>query len=488
MSAVVKAVLKDGRNVEFVVKPDPPEGGMKRTYFSPDRSYVVQFFKDQSAGRDPNRVLRLENILTKYNPTLPEAQGGARGVTTASAEYFKKLFCWPTGIVVKPEIGIVAPTYPKNYFFASGPWSGQEKNGKWFQGKVRGYLAKMAPQELGTWMNFFSLCILMARAVRRMHQAGLAHSDLSCNNVLVDPTTGQCVVIDIDSLVVPQLFPPDVLGTPGYVAPEVLSTIHLSLNDPKRQHPCLFTDLHALPVLIYGYLFNRHPLDGPKIRSTKSTEEDDFLAMGPQALFIEHPTDHSNRPKSLKIPYTVLGPIMSDLFKKAFVDGLHSPNQRPTAMEWERGMVKTWDLLFPCANKSCAHQMFVLHDERHVRCGFCGTKPSTSTIPILKLRSERRSGQWFADGQLAVYHYKSLFKWHAFGGEFPGEEADRTPQGYFVFHGGKWLLVNQNLASLTSPGGNRVPIGQAVELKDGAQIRLSQESKGKIAEVQIIQA
>ena len=32
-----------------------------------------------------------------------------------------------------------------------------------------------------------------------MHQAGLAHSDLSCNNVLVDPTTGSCVVIDIDA-------------------------------------------------------------------------------------------------------------------------------------------------------------------------------------------------------------------------------------------------------------------------------------------------
>ena len=39
--------------------------------------------------------------------------------------------------------------------------------------------------------------------------------------VLVDPTTGGCVVIDIDSLVVPGVYPPEVIGTGGYIAPEV---------------------------------------------------------------------------------------------------------------------------------------------------------------------------------------------------------------------------------------------------------------------------
>jgi hypothetical protein len=47
--------------------------------------------------------------------------------------------------------------------------------------------------------------------------------------------------------------------------------------------------------------------------------------------------------------------------------------------------------------------------------------------------------------------------------------------------------VNQNLTSLTSPGGNRVPQGQAVVLKEGAQIRLAQEPHGRIADVQMLQ-
>jgi hypothetical protein len=480
---VVKATLKDGRTVEFVLTPDPPAGGMKKTYFSPDRSYVVQFFHDHSAANDPQRLARLDFILGRYNPTIPESEGGARGVTKASAEYFKRLFCWPTGIVVQPDIGIVAPTYPANYFFAKGPFKGLEKEGRWFTSlRLRGMLPD---EERGTWINYFKLCILMTRAVRRLHAAGLAHSDLSCRNILVDPSNGQSVVIDIDSLVVPQLFPPDVAGTPGYIAPEVLSTIELDLKDPSRVLPSTRTDQHALPVLIYEYLLSRHPLKGPKVNSTESAEKDENLSMGEKALFVEDPNDDSNRPKDLRIPYSVLGPHLSDLFTRAFVKGLHSPNDRPKAGEWERGLVKTWDLIFPCSNPSCSHKWFILHDQNNVRCSFCDTKPR-GTIPVLKLRKEGHPGQWLLDTQVVIYHNTYLFKWHVFDNVFPGEEADRTPQAYCQFHQGQWILVNQKLTSLISPSGNRVPPGQAVVLKDGAQIRLAQEAHGRIAEVQII--
>ena len=481
---VVKATLKDGRTVEFVLVPDPPAGGMKKTYFSPDRSYVVQFFHDHTTGQDPQRLARLDFILGRYNPTVPESEGGARGVSKTSADYYKRLFCWPTGIVVQPDIGIVAPTYPSNYFFAKGPFKGLEKEGRWFTSlRLRGMLPD---DERGTWINYFKLCILMTRAVRRLHAAGLAHSDLSCRNILVDPSNGQSVVIDVDSLVVPRLFPPDVAGTPGYIAPEVLSTIQLDLRDPNRILPSSSTDQHALPVLIYEYLLSRHPLKGPKVNSVVSAEEDEHLSMGAKALFVENPTDPSNRPKDLLIPCSVLGPHLSDLFMRAFVKGLHAPNDRPSAHEWERGLVKTWDMIFPCPNASCSHKWFILHDQANIQCAFCGTKPR-GTIPILKLRKERPPGQWSMDSQVVIYHNIYLFKWHVFDNIFPGEEADRTPQAYCQFFQGQWILVNQNLASLTSPGGNRVPSGQAVILKHGAQIRLSQEPHGRIAEVQLIQ-
>lgn len=471
---IERAILNDGRTIEFVVADDPPAGGMKVTFFTPDRSQVVQFYHDQQAARDPQRLARLEAVLGRFNPTLDPVHG----------DYWRGLFCWPTGIVVQPAFGLVAPAYPPNYYFAAGPFKGKEKEGRWFTSPR---LRRMLPvQERGDWLSYFQLCILVARAVRRLHQAGLAHSDLSCRNVLVDPSTGSATVIDIDALVVPQLFPPDVLGTPGYIAPEVLATLHLPPQDPGRKTPSARTDQHALAVLIYEYLLHRHPLRGPKIHSPDSAEEDERLAMGAGALFVEHPSDRSNRPDDLGVELAALGPHLAELCERAFIRGLHSAGERPAAIEWERALIRTWDLLHPCGNPSCGHGWFVLSPgSARPGCSFCGWRPGRP-IPMLKLRTQRRPGQWTAEGRVVVYHDRPLFRWHAFAGEFPGESADRAPLGYCAWHEGRWLFVNQDLPALTSPSGTRIPVGQAIELRAGSYFRFAQDEKGRMAEVQFV--
>lgn len=162
-----------------------------------------------------------------------------------------------------------------------------------------------------------------------MHAAGLCHSDLSYKNVLIDPEQGHACVIDIDGLVVPGKYPPDVVGTPDFIAPEVVKTSHLPKEDPNRILPSITTDRHALAVLIYMYLFYRHPLRGGKIHDLDDEMRDETLSMGEKALFIEHPTDSSNavklnqvKPSSLpwadpeKIPYTIMGPYLTPLLKE----------------------------------------------------------------------------------------------------------------------------------------------------------------------------
>lgn len=475
------AELLDGSTISYVETDDPPTGTMKRTYFTPDRSQVVQFFIDETTGQDRNRLARLQAIIGKYNPTIPEELGGAKGTTPAAAAYFRQLFCWPTGIVVKPYFGIVAPTYPANFFFSDGPWKGAEKKGRWFYSpKNRKYLPD---SELGTFLQYLSICLQLSRAIRRLHQAGLAHSDLSSNNVLIDPTTGRCIIIDIDSLVVPGVFPPDVLGTRGYIAPEVVSTQHLSLNDPVRNNPSIRTDLHALAVLIYEGLLRRHPLEGPKVHSTV-TEEDDVLSMGANALFIENPSDPSNQPKDLDFSYTVLGPHITALMNKTFVDGLHDPYKRAYSAEWENALNKTWDLLFPCRNPSCTHKWFVLHEGTQGRCPFCGTVVQSS-FPILRLRKQTRPGIWMNDGKVVVYDGIYLFGWHAFDNLLPGEEADRTPIGYCSIYQGKWIFVNQALESIMTDSGYLVPKGSAVELKDGQGFTFSNNNHGRRVSVEM---
>lgn len=468
---LLQATLEGGQTIDYLPEVIG-EGGMKVVHFTPDRSHVVCFFKDHNTATDPQRRLRLQAIVGKYNPTTDEQHGA----------YWQNLFCWPTAVVVAPQLGIIAPAYPSDFFFASGPFQGKEKQAKWFTSPK---LRKMLPAaERGTWLSFVQICIRLARALRRMHNAGLAHSDLSNRNVLIDPTSGSMVVIDIDSLVVPQLFPPDVIGTPGYIAPEVLSTHELALGDPRRVLPSRRTDQHALAVLIYEYLLGRHPLRGPKINSTISAEEDEQLSMGAKALWIEDPGDTSNRPGTLTLSYEVLGPYLAPLMRQAFVQGLHHPGERPGADEWERALVKTTDLLMPCPNPKCTGKWLVWRMESPT-CPWCQTTLE-SRFPRLNFFRPAKAGQFsFERHQLVVWHHQRLYRWHVFDNHFPGEGADRTPLGYFAKQGDRWWLVNQSQESLFPFEDPPVAPGQGLELKDGQLIQLSRSPHGRVAQVQM---
>lgn len=484
---IITALLENGGTIDFVYDANAPRGGMKHTFFTPDKKYAVQFFNDVRDGYNPNIQDRIRNIVGLYNPTLSEQDGGAIGNTEKSAEYFRNRFCWPVAIVVRPEFGIVCPTYPQKFFFEAGASDkglelrGKDKKSNWFTGRMRKYINQ---SELGDFRTMLGAAICLSRSVRRMHQAGLAHSDLSCNNVLIDPKTGSTVVIDIDSLVVPGKYPPEVCGTKGYIAPEVLASLEYDVNDPRRRLPCVSTDLHALPVLIYEYLFLRHPLVGPKIYSKKSAEEDDFLGMGAMATFIENPTDTSNRPPDLKVTIQSLSKGLERLFLRAFVDGLHNPSERPTAMEWERELLKAWDRLVKCENPSCKNKWFILRDETRPVCPFCGTRVKSGIIS-LSLQSEVRGkkGVYRTGGELIAGDGLPLFDWHFFSNIHNDEKAEPIMRAYICRHNGMWLLVNQGMEGMTSPSGRLVPCGKAIELKDGVVFRMTDRPNGMLCSV-----
>jgi len=478
----LKATLLDGTTVDYL--PDKiGEGGMKQVFFTADKSSVLCFFKDQGTARDPRRMERLQKILIPFNPTTHPSVGS----------HFAHLFCWPTGIVVQPRLGVMTPTYPRNFFFASGNLQGKEKEGRWFSSpKLRKMLP---PNEVGDWLGYLQMCKRMARAVRKMHMTGLAHSDLSSKNVLVDPASGMCAIIDVDSLVVKGVYPPDVLGTPGYIAPEVLTTQRLALDDPKRTLPSNFTDLHALAVLIYEYLLYRHPLRGPKVNSTVSTEEDEFLSMGAKALFIENPHDTSNhwcnckKYPAMKPECDKLGRYLKAVMMSAFTAGLHDPDARPAAGDWEAALYHTEDLLIPCGNASCSAKWFVYVEGDKPVCPWCGWRLRIP-IPLMEFYYAPRPGQYRPEGHcLTCYNHRLLYKWHVNRGIKPVEGVDTQVQAQVQFHEPtkQWLLWNLALDSMVSPSGNPVPIGQPTVLKEGSEIVLSKDSAGRHVNIKMIQ-
>ena len=486
MSDVVRTTAKDGSQVEFIYK-DPAQGAVKDVYFAPDKSYVVAFFRNPL---DPQGKERIENIVGKYRHDLFEQEGG---------EYWKEIFCWPEKIVeYDGRMGLVVPAYEKCYFFDSEPIKGAEKEGKWFA-SAKNFNKFVPPDEKGSLLSFLKICIRLSRGVRRLHAAGLAHSDLSYKNCLIDPKTGSACIIDVDGLVVPGLFPPDVLGTPDFMAPEVVATA----DGPKekRELPKRTTDLHALAVLIYQYLLHRHPLRGGKIHSTDS-EVQERLEMGEKALFVEHPTDASNRPKvgkndgvylpwidAARIPYKTTGPYLTELFNRAFVDGLHNPSLRPSAGEWEDALVRTTDLVLPCENPNCVMKWFVFDNKKKAVCPYCGN-PYKKQAPVFDFyitndgasyRPERR--------RMTIFSGQSLYPWHVDRMTVPNEklsEKDLERVGYFAFHNNAWMFVNQRLPDLKNLStGELIPPGKGVTLTQNLQLLLSGKKTGRIVNVSI---
>lgn len=503
MNKTITVKTAEGKTYQFVDDGSPMQGGMKDVYFAPDKSYVVAFFRDK---QDFNSKERLSNIVKIYRDRIFNQTGG---------EYWKDLFCWPYDIVEhNGQVGIIVPVYQKHFFFQTGynpngnqivSIKGKEKEGKWFASakfRNKNFTFHLDKTELADWFKYFLVCIKISRAVRRMHAAGLAHSDLSYKNVLIDPVTGRAAIIDIDGLVVPGKFPPDVIGTPDFIAPEVMATKHLGKTDPKRKLPGITTDRHALAVMLYMYLLYRHPLRGGKIHDTDPQKDEEF-SMGEKALFVEHPTDKSNRPKLNqvdpkhlpwadvnKIPYTVCGPYLTELFNKAFIDGLQNPSVRPTADEWEQALIKTIDLMQPCQNPSCTQKWFVFANTTKPVCSFCGT-PYKGQLPVLNLYYKKPNGQFsFENLRLMVYNNQYLYPWHTNRNIFPNEKLtaqEVKPVGYFVFHNNKWQLINQTLTSLKDVTTDKeIPVGSAIELIDGKKILLSKENGGRLLIVQLV--
>ena len=500
MVKVVKCKTLDGHAIEFVDEVIG-SGAMKDVYFSPDKSYVVCFYK---VKQDYQAKDRLQMITGKYRERIFDQVGG---------DYWKNLFCWPTSMLEHDgKLGIVAPTYSKHFFFKYGSKNndalnikGKDKEGKWFAApNLRNRFVD--PRELGDWLNHIKVCLLLARAVRRLHFAGLAHSDLSYKNVLVDPSGGLACVIDVDGLVVPGKFPPDVVGTPDFIAPEVVKTSHLAKDDPKRHLPRQETDRHALAVLIYMYLLYRHPLRGGKVHDLNDEQRDESMTMGERALFVEHPTDKSNRIKlknvkqtelpwadTSKIPFTVTGPYLKELFLQAFVAGLHDPTMRPSANDWETALVKTVDLIQPCLNKSCEQKWYVFDNSTKPCCPFCGTL-FKGKLPVLNLYSSRTEGSYRPDNhRLMVYTNQSMFEWHINNLIVPNErisEQQKKRVGYFVFHKNQWWLVNERLNDLidvTNEIKIHIPIGGKIELKNGQKILLAKGDGARLAVVQMVE-
>jgi len=457
------AELYDGKTIRYFPheKDKIGEGAEKVFFRTENNRLIIGFYKNQNTQTNRARLRQLIKIVEKFKPDTGNEQH----------------FCWPVSVVVSPRLGIVTPQLPSRFYFKT---SKGEKKSAWFL--TPRLIRKLPPEERGVWLDKFQICRHLCRSFGKLHAAGLAHSDLSGNNILMDPLTGTSMLLDTDSLVVPGILPPRVLGTDKYMAPEIVATHQLPVHHPRKCLPCIRTDLHSLAVLIYQTLLLRHPLIGKKIHSEDDPEKDDILMLGEKALFIENPHDISNRPEHISVPVDAVGPYLKPLFDRAFIDGLHTPEQRPTALEWEEALTATLDILYPCDNLKCLQKWYVCREDRPTQCPFCG-HPGTSTVPIMRFFRKYKNGQYISEGKnFVIFHNKKIYPWHTRTNiRYPNViTATSRHEGKFIFKNDQWRFKNADTGNRFTSSGKIIRPGGSFEIENQGALLLDSHANGRL--------
>jgi len=376
-------LLPGSRNLpQHLIINDQPahQGGEGSVFFSQDGQYVVKLY--HAAASDKQKLL--QQILDL-------------GKNLGEDEQF---LAWPLGIVDQlnnqHKVGVVtrrvAPSYVPLYKLIYSPVDAMVQ---FRQGR--------------SWLEYIKIARATAAAVRTIHGKGLAHADIHLKNVLVNPVSGEAVLIDLDGLVVKGFLPPQVKGMPGFIAPEIM------MNKSK---PDEVSDRHSLAVLTLWTLLLRNTMQPRQCYDDENPIHDDELAYGQEACFSEHPRDRRNWVPRIGTPlfrngalsYRTLSPKLQELTEQALVQGLYDMLKRPQSIEWERALAEAYDLLIVCAacRQSYFYQYWLQPPPRR-QCPFCGTGIRPPFPGVLELTEARARGSYVPARVLVLYHGLPLF-------------------------------------------------------------------------------
>lgn len=187
---------------------------------------------------------------------------------------------------------------------------------------------------------------------KRLHDKGLCYRDISFGNVFFDHRTGDVLICDNDNIAHESAGNPGVLGTPRFMAPEIVV---------GEGTPNVASDLYSLSVLLFYLFFVHHPLEGKREAEIRCFDLPAMTKLyGTHPLFIFHPEDPSNRPlqkfhENALIYWSIYPRFLKDLFTRAFTAGLMAPESRIPETEWLRGLEKLMGSVQHC---SCGAENF----------------------------------------------------------------------------------------------------------------------------------
>ncbi len=228
--------------------------------------------------------------------------------------------------------------------------------------------------------SFYVLCraaFNLTKGYKKLHDIGHSYRDISFGNLFFDPDNGDVLICDNDNVSVNGNDDSGVLGTPGFMAPEIV----IGKAKPSRN-----TDLHSLAVLLFYMFMVNHPLNGRLEANIKCM---DILAMerlyGTDPVFIFDPNDTRNRPVSgihdnAVIYWKIFPQEIRDLFTSVFTVGLKTPSKRIVERQWLEAIANLMNGIIICPH--CGAEIFYdAQKERNGQAHTCWNCSHTVTVP-----------------------------------------------------------------------------------------------------------
>lgn len=250
-------------------------------------------------------------------------------------------FLWPMEMVIPARgslFGYVMPLRPKNY-----------------KSIVDLMKKRVNP-------SFDTLCrtaFHLTRGYQKLHAMGAKYQDISFGNLFFNPDNGDVLICDNDNVSFDNSKPGDILGTPGFMAPEIVR----GERKPSRE-----TDRYSLSVLLFYLFMVSHPLEGRREANIRCMDMAARVKLyGTDPVFIFDPEDQSNRPvKGIHDNATIYWPLypekLRQMFTKAFTVGLKEPEKRITEPEW---MTMFANMIGGVLHCPCGAQVFYDEELEH---------------------------------------------------------------------------------------------------------------------------
>ncbi len=221
----------------------------------------------------------------------------------------------------------------------------------------------------------------LSDAFLRLHSEGLCYRDISPRNVFFDPESADILICDNDNVGIDGTIDGGVLGTPRFMAPEVVR---------REALPSSRTDLWSLAVLLFSVLCLHHPLEGlrelelPSLSELTAARE----LYGDRPVFIFDPRDESNRPhptlhRNAIVLWPFYPPFIRELFTRSFTEGIYDPvTGRVRESEWRTAMARLRDCVVTCSACGVADNYLDPLDpsEGTRSCWHCGAPISGSYL------------------------------------------------------------------------------------------------------------